>query len=70
MNSAFVSILPLMFHPSSSNPISSWGFYRWGLDLAGPMNLTNVTGNKYVMVLVDYFTEAVALSDKLAATTA
>ena len=48
-------------------------FYRWGVDLAGPMNLTSSAGNKYDMVLVEHFTkhiEAVAIPDTLAATTA
>jgi len=60
--------------PKQLTPLPVMGlFYRWGVDLAGPLNPTSSTGNRYVMVLVEHFSkhvEAVPIADKCAATTA
>jgi hypothetical protein len=29
-------------------------FYRWGVDLAGPMSITSSTGNRYLMIAVKH----------------
>ena len=49
-------------------------FYRWGVDLAGPLNPTSSAGrHKYVMVTIEHFTklmDVTPIADKSAATTA
>jgi len=50
-----------------------WLFYRWGVDLAGPLNPTSSAGHKYVMVTIEHFMKFVdvtPIADKSAATTA
>jgi hypothetical protein len=55
------------------NPLPLEGmFYRWGVDLAGPLPVTK-RSNKYVMICVDHWSkvvELVPIPDKTAACTA
>lgn len=47
--------------------------YRWGVDLAGPLNPTSQDGNRYVMVLIEHFSkylDVVPIQAKSAVTTA
>ncbi|PNH10905.1 Retrovirus-related Pol polyprotein from transposon [Tetrabaena socialis] len=59
--------------PMQLHPLAVMGlFYRWGVDLAGPM-LESVEGNLYVMVAIEHFSkhvELVPLKDKAPATVA
>ena len=56
------------------NPLPILGlFYRWGVDLAGPLNPTSSAGHKYVMGTIEHFTKFVDVTPiavKSAATTA
>jgi hypothetical protein len=56
--------------PLQSLPIKGM-FYRWGVDLAGPLRPSK-DGNRYLMIAIEHFSkqlEVVALPDKLASTT-
>ncbi|PNH02154.1 Pro-Pol polyprotein [Tetrabaena socialis] len=59
--------------PAALHPLPVMGpFYRWGVDLAGPLPLTK-QGNVYVMIAIEHYSkhvELIPLPDKTSACTA
>ncbi|XP_070019753.1 uncharacterized protein [Nicotiana sylvestris] len=44
--------------PNELNATSSpWSFAAWGMDVNGPIELTNSNGRRFILVAIDYFTK-------------